>query len=340
MKRGLYGAGVLLASRVIPAGSEPVPLPGLTVAGPGVADAAATRRVWVWSDPHIGFCSDVTGDRDGAAWLKSAVSDIQEHVAPIAWTLSLGDIAHGSSNTEYEQYSEIRRSADFGPWFEIAGNHDFTGVKAGLWQTLLTQQQRFILADGNGVWICFGVENGGAGGRISEDMLRWLREAIARNQDRNVIVCSHQAVRRTVYGWRKDYNLLYCPSDTDPHPEPNRETTDAALERVERIARDLRVDLWLCGHIHGSKHTAESIARRGRTTFINVASITHAYGNQPSSSFVLEFRDGSRTVNARYRDHGTGTFDETLSTTIEFPQRWRISGPPALEPAEPATSGQ
>lgn len=339
---GLYGAGLLLADRIVPA-ATPL-LPGASSALAGAAHAAATRRVWVWSDPHIGLCSAASGDRDGAAWLQDAVDDIRNHAAPIAWTLSLGDIANSSKPAEYEQYGTIRRSTNFGPGFEIAGNHDFAGVKAGLWQACSGLPQRFILADGNGVWICFGAEASAAGGRLSEDLLRWLREAIARNQDRNVIVCSHQAVAHTVAGSQKDYHSLYCPTAADPKPEPepptandvpetaspkpHRETTDAALERVARIVDELRVDLWLCGHIHGSKHTAESIARHGRTTFINVASITHAYGNQPSSSFVLDFTDGTSTVNARYRDHGKGTFSEALSTTVEFPHPWRFSGPP------------
>ena len=312
----------------------------------GVADTAAVRRVWVWSDAHIGLCSTASGDRDGAAWLQDAVDDIRDCAGPVVCALSLGDIADDSTRAQYEEYANIRRRAGFGPWFEIAGNHDFAGVKAGLWEACVTPQRRFILADGNGVWICFGVEVSGAGGRISEDTLRWLREAIARNQDRNEIVCSHQAVSHTVLGSQKDYRALYCPSATDPAPErppadadpatPKRETTDAALQRVERIVDELRVDLWLCGHIHSNQRTAESIARRGRTTFINVASITHAYGDHASGSFVLEFRDGARTVDARYRDHGTGKFDEAFSTTVEFPQPWRFSGPPKFEAALPA----
>ena len=332
-----------LLAWVMPAIAAPV-----NTRGADAADTAAVRRVWVWSDVHIGLCTNSTGERDGAAWLQDAVADVRDHAGPIACVLSLGDIANSAARAQYVQYADIRRRATgMGPWFEYPGNHDYAGVKDGLWAEYVASPRRFILADGNGVWICFGAEAGGAGGRISEDTLRWLRESIARYQDRNVIVCSHQAVSRTVQGSQKDWCALYCPVAGDPLPEPlpaganpstpQRETTDAALQRVARIVDDLRVDLWLCGHIHGSKHTADSIVRRGKTTFINVASLTPAYGNHPSSSFVLEFRNGVRTVNARYRDHDAEKFDPALSTSVEFPYPWRFSGPPAIEPAKNAT---
>lgn len=312
------------------------------------SNTSAVRRVWVWSDSHIGLCSETSGDRDGAVWLQAAVDDIRDRVGPVVFTLSLGDVSTSSKQTEYDLYTGIRRraGAGFGPWFEIPGNHDFAGVRDGLWNTSVTPRRRFILTDGNGVWICLGVENSGAGGKISQATLRWLREAIAANQERNIIVCTHQAVPHTVHDSKKDWRVLYCEVAGDPPPDPpppdadpeapKRETCDAALQRVERLVDDLRVDLWLCGHIHSTKRTPDFIARRGRTTFIDVASITQAYGNKPSCSFVLEFRDGSRTVEARYREHGTGTFDKKFSTTVEFPRPWSFSGPPQLQPAAAA----
>ena len=299
------------------------------------ADTGAVRRVWVWSDAHIGLNNDTSRDRDGAEWLQAAAQDVRGRVGPVAWVLSLGDIANASQRAEYEQYAAIRTRSGLGPWFEIPGNHDYAGVKTGLWKNCVGSPRRFILADGNGVWICFGVERGGAGGKIAESTLAWLRGAIASNQTHNVIVCSHQALGHTVARSGASKNCLYCPMDGDPEPEGEGENKEEgsipAIKRVEKVVADLRVDLWLCGHIHGTSYGAGNSVRRGRTTFINIASITPSYGRHESGSFVLEFREGARAVTARRRNHSTGTTDKAFDTVVEFPYPWHFTGPPKIE---------
>ena len=52
----------------------------------------------------------------------------------------------------------------------------------------------------------------------------------------------------------------------------------AAIQRVEQVVKDLRVDLWICGHIHSSKRTKDYIVHKGNTTFLNAASINPVYG--------------------------------------------------------------
>jgi 3',5'-cyclic AMP phosphodiesterase CpdA len=299
------------------------------------ADTGAVRRVWVWSDAHVGLNDPASDGRDGAEWLARAAADLRQGAGPVAWMLSLGDICHSSQPEQFAAFGAFRRRAGIEPWFAVAGNHDYTATRTNLWREFVGQPRRFLLRDGNGVWICFGVERGGAGGRIAASTLSWLRGAIAASQGGNVIVCSHQAPGHTVARSDRGKNIVYCPMDGDPEPEGEgenkEEASPAAVQRVERLLDDLRVDLWLCGHIHSGARKPEAVARRGRTTAINVASISHAYKTGASRSYVLEFREGSRTVEARCRHHDEGRFDPAFSTTVEFPHPWRFTGPPKME---------
>jgi 3',5'-cyclic AMP phosphodiesterase CpdA len=309
------------------------------------AAADATRRVWVFSDCHVGLGGITNADKSVTQWLDHAVTDMQKTKLPISFVLTLGDLTHASQAEQFEQYLGLKKKAGYAPWWEIAGNHDHASIKEELWERYIKLPTRFTLADGNGIWICFSVERSGAGGKISQETLAWLRQTIQANSNKNVIVCSHQPVGHTVARSTKDHRLLYCPAPGDPEPglypgvEPTdpdakREATDEAIQRVEQLVKDVRVDLWLCGHIHSSSRNKDWIVKKGNTTYINVASVNPSYGNSNGGSFVLEFQPGSKTVAARYRNHESGIFMEKNSTTVEFPFPWQPATKPTLTPAK------
>lgn len=313
----------------------------LTVLPAVAADATGTvRQVWVWSDAHVGGGGISNAIGTTTEWLQSAVTDMRTHVGSVAFALGLGDVSNSSSAEELDLALKIEARSGFRPWWHIRGNHDHASSLDGVWQRTCGTPGCFTLADGNGIWICVSAERGSSGGRISAETLRWLHDTIASNQDRNVIVCTHQAVGHTVSRSNKDKNVLFCSLPGDPEPDlipgvngqpaTRREATDTAVQRVEHLLDDVRVDLWLSGHIHASARDANCLVHKGRTTFINVASLTHNYNTGVSGSFVLTFQSGSKTVQARFRNHDTGAFVDAFSTTVEFPFPWQFSDPPVL----------
>ena len=56
--------------------------------------------------------------------------------------------------------------------------------------------------------------------------------------------------------------------------------------------------------------------RKGRTTFINAASVSHVYGTKACNSLVLEFSEGSAEVSARCRHHDEACFVEEQSLMV------------------------
>lgn len=317
----------------------------LLLALPLLAADAPVRRVWVFSDCHVGLGGITNADSSVTQWLDVAVKDIQQTKLPISFVLGLGDLVHESLDTQFQTYLGIKKKAGFSPWWEINGNHDYASVKEGLWERRIGLPPRFTLADGNGIWIFFSAEQGGAAGKIAPETLAWLRQTIQANSNKNVIVCSHQPVGHTVARSTKDHRLLFCPMPGDPEPglypgvEPSdpdakREATDEAIARVEQLVKNVRVDLWLNGHIHSTARNKDWIVKKGNTTYINVASVNPSYGNSNGGSFVLEFQPGSKTVTARYRNHEAGIFMEKNSTTVDFPFAWQPVAKPTFTPAK------
>ena len=268
----------------------------------------ATRRVWVSADAHIGF---VAGGRDGGDWLELAARDAVENMGPIDFALFLGDATHAFTAEQFERYMHIRRHSGIGHWYEIVGNHDFHGTESGDWQRIVGGPFRFTLIDGNVAWICFSAERGRAAGKVSPETRTWLAEQLARHQDKNVIVCSHQLVYDTIAG----------SEDMERFLHPDRAIRDL-LDRF-------RVDLWLGGHLHGRPRTAEDAGRVDGTTFINVASVSHIYGTQAANSFLLLAEAGGTRMRARCRIHDEARYAENLEVTIPFPHPLRFGPLPA-----------
>ncbi len=297
------GAGLLLGC-----GADP-----LRQAVPG----PASRRLWVFADSHIGLGGRANDGRDGAEWLGLCLQDLRDRIAPVDYALALGDVTDDRGREDQlQRYVRIRDKSGLPGWYELAGNHDYGAIPAGRWRRLVKRPVRYALIDGTCAWFFISAEQGRSDGKVSRQTAAWLTEAIARHQDsRNIIVCSHQAVYGTVSG---------------------SGSSGACLNHrklVARILEAVRVDLWLCGHIHGGRRNAGYVRRRGKTTYINVASAGRAYGTGACVSYVLQMQEGSNVMSARCRDHERHAYLDDQSLQIEFPHAWRFFARPVLLPA-------
>ena len=287
-------------------------------------DGPGSRRIWAFADSHIGLGGRGNDGRDGAEWLELCLKDVRERIAPADYVLALGDVTDDRGREDQlRRYVQIRDDSGLPGWYELAGNHDHGAIPAGRWRRLVKRPVRYALIDGTAAWFFISSEQGKSDGKVSPLVARWLMAEIARHQDkRNIIVCSHQAVYGTVSG---------------------SASSSACLNHrklVAQILRTVRVDLWLCGHIHAGRRHAGYLARRGRTTFINVASAGHAYGTGACNGYILEMSEKSNAMLARCRDHERGVYVKDQQTRIEFPHAWRFFAKPVLLPARMGRSSR
>lgn len=270
-----------------------------------------TRRVWLLADTHIGRVED---GKDGDQWLRLAIQDLQANLPPVDYALFLGDMTARYTSRQFQKYAQLRDASGISPWYEIAGNHDYHGIESGEYFKWTISPLRYVVLDGNACWLFASAERSNAAGLMGEQTAEWLKESILQHQDKNIILCTHQLVYGTVEYSTRDARYL--------HPR----------ERVEKLLKEVRVDLCLGGHAHFAPRSTEYAKREDQTTFINVASITHAYNTGACLSYILEMQDGSREASMRCRIHDDRRFAPEFSLTVRFPYPFHFGHRPHLVP--------
>lgn len=246
-------------------------------------EGAKVRRAWVLSDIHCGYAE---GGKDGAAWLENACTDIRDSGIAMDHAVALGDLTHDGTEAEILAYLKARDTAGINRWHEIAGNHEYDKQgTAGAFTRMIRSTDPYSFLDGNVAWIMLSDEMKGVEGNLREESCQWLEKTLAGYRDKIVIVCSHQLVKGTVSA--SDQHARHL------HP----------ADRIADIIAKSKIDLWLCGHEHHTPYTPGHIVRKGQTTFINVASLSHAYKTGKSQSVILEFEEGTNRIIARRREH-------------------------------------
>ncbi len=245
------------------------------------------RKVWVLSDLHSGLTE---GGKDGAEWFGAACKDMQKDHADIAYAMTLGDIAHGGNEPQLKNYITTRDASGIKTWYEIAGNHEYHGGKADTFIQLIRSTDPYSIVDGNLVWIFLSDELPGVQGDLTPKTCDWLESELAKHKGKNIIVCSHQGV--------KDTTIKTNQGDRHLHP----------ADRISAIIAKSEIALWMSGHEHHSPYSEKHIARVENTTYINVASMSHAYKTGSSQSCLLEFVPGAKELVARRREHDTQKF--------------------------------
>lgn len=255
------------------------------------ADAAgqpAARRFWFVSDIHCGYAED---GKDGARWFSEACEDMKANEIGIDRAFTLGDLTHHGNAEQLKSYLNVRSSSGIAKWHELAGNHEYEKNRSiTAYEKLIRSIQPYSVLEGNVLVIMLSDEKGGVEGNLSENTCVWLENELAKHRDKVTIVCSHQLVKGTVVASEQKARHL--------HP----------AVRIQEIIARSKIDLWLCGHEHHTPYTPMHIVRRDQTTYINVASMNHAYGTGSSQSAVMELLPGGRELIIRRRDHDKRQF--------------------------------
>ena len=267
------------------------------------------RRVWVWADTHIGLGKD---GKDGGEWAELSIREMQKNLAAPDYTLVLGDITHRYRPEEFREYARLREFSGWPRWYELVGNHDFNGTTSGEYWRHVRREERYVLLDGNVAWILVSAERGKSDGILRPPTRAWLKKVVAKHQDKNVIVCTHQLVENTLRDSDHDGAVIY-PDDW-----------------IKQLLKDHRIDVWLCGHEHAGRRDRRQIRKIGRTLFVNVASLSHAYHTRACNSFLFEMNAGERAFDARCRHHDLEKYVPTLSTRVELAYAMRFDTRPRI----------
>jgi predicted MPP superfamily phosphohydrolase len=245
------------------------------------------RKVWVLSDLHSGLMAD---GKDGSEWFEEACADIRAEFPDIDFAMTLGDISHGGNEPQLLNYLKVRDASGVHTWYEVAGNHEYHGNSADLYVKHIRPIDPYSMVDGNIAWIFISDEKAGVPGELTPESCDWLEAELKKHKDMNIIVCSHQGV--------KDTTIQTDKRDRHIHPP----------ERIAEIIEKSNIALWMSGHEHHAPYTPKHIARVGETTYINVASMSHAYGTGGSQSCLMAFVPGSNNIIVRRRTHDTKEF--------------------------------
>lgn len=276
----------------------------------GEADKARVRNVLVLSDIHIGYKDD---EVDGAEWFSRAMDELNANQVPIDYAVALGDLVHRADAASYKTYLDIRQKSKISPWFEIAGNHDWSGNETKHFEASVRSIKPHAHVDGNVAWFFISDEDAGTRGFISDATIDWLRNGLEQHKDDIKIVCTHQLVADTV---RTSTNV-----DRIIHPK----------EKIAKVLADFHVDLWMFGHEHHRPYSKEEILRKNGTTFLNVASLSHAYKTKESQSYVLRFEQGAKQILARRRVHDVQDFVKDYDLAIPLDREIRLGAAVASE---------
>ncbi len=256
------------------------------------------------SDIHIGKRSD---NRDGESWLAESLEDLEENVGTIHYGLTLGDISHHGDRRSLKRYLRLRDESHIRRWYELAGNHEHRDGGIHNYRDLVGDTKPYCLIDGNIAWFFLSDERERIPGNMTNKSYRWLRNNIERHREKIIIFCSHQMPPNTI--GRSNENI-FCI-----HPR----------EKVNNLFSDLPIDLSLCGHEHHKPYSSKSMTRLDGTTYINVASVSHAYGTGTSASMILDFEEGSNEILVRRRDHDKTAFQEEFRLKVPLSKRIRLS---------------
>ena len=284
-----------LFTKKLTLGAAAVRVSGLFPGGVSAGALPRKRRIVVMSDIHVGRVAD---DQDGAVWLGHSMDDIRRHVDAVDYGLTLGDITHEGDRASLERYLALRDRSNVPRWFQLAGNHEYRNGGIRHYLELIGDTRPYLFVDGNIVWIFLSDERKRVSGNLTYHSYLWIKENLDKHRDKIIVFCSHQLPPNTL---RRSDEAIFCI-----HP----------TKWITELLTEYPITLYLCGHEHHQPYSGENILIRDGTTYINVASVNHAYGTGASGSLILEFEEGAHHIIARRRNHDAQSFEKARRISI------------------------
>ncbi len=261
------------------------------------------KKLWILSDAHIGHEEN---GKDGAEWLETAVEDMRS--VGVDYVIFLGDMSHSGRKEQLEAYKSLKKRLKAELWIEFPGNHDSKAVSSGAYHEVLETPYYWRVDIGTITMLSLPAERGNAAGLFVPEVAAWLTEQIGQPRSVDVIICAHQFPANTVYRTERPSRKL--------HPERD---VEAFLERCGG-----KIRAWFGGHIHSGPRNERYAVKKNGILFVNTGSVSHLYGTQASSSYLLSLEEGNNGITALYREHDSRTFkpEYTVHIPLSQPYRW------------------
>ncbi len=270
---------------------------------------AGSYDIVIGSDTHIGY-------QEATTTMESFVADVTQNLNPKD-VFCLGDLTHNATLQEYQTYRELRDQIPV-TVRECLGNHDHAPALSNEDNIARFQEElgydnhlhSYLL--GNNIFIFLSDDRqknmpGGLSyaGYMEPEQIAWFEDTVKANQDKNVIVLSHQSPKGTT--------VMSDETNMQMHP----------TDEIDRILNTYRIDLWFSAHAHsGFDHKSiheEMFAEKGPTTFVQVASVCKCYNTNEIQSRFVSLVEGSQEMLIRSRDHDAQAFNESLDTVVSLP---------------------
>ena len=220
-----------------------------------------------------------------------AMKDIRNMPFVPDMAIIAGDLVHKRDSQQYWDWMNILRSESGIPvWFEIAGNHDQNNPAAYLENS--GKPWHYAVRSGNILFIFLSDEVRSAVTDISDGVFEWWKDLVINNQDLIIVTITHAALKQSRL--LSTLNSTMCIKDS---------------ERFWEVIKKYRVDLWISAHTHLPNYLPikTSTRRKSGTFFLDISSI-HKHIASPIESWILIFKDGSRSLLCLSRNHEKGKF--------------------------------
>ncbi len=275
----------------------------------GEAPRSTGGRLTIWAHSDI-------QPRNGAEMIhyEIAVDDVAANIPGIYMAIVAGDIVHrrDAAHMYYQWFLDTRARAAIPYWYEIAGNHDENDI--GSYRHYINKPLHYTVQVGNVLIIFMSDEIRSAVTDISDNVFRWWKDLVVRNQDKILITVTHGCLAQS--------GLLATVNPT---------MTIRGSERFAKVLEHYPVDLWLSAHSHLPHYLRGKWShthRFSKTMFVDISAIRQDRWNTVESYF-LTFNRGDALLSIVPRDHIAHRFLSRYAVTYTLRTRfqWDTSSP-------------
>jgi hypothetical protein len=248
--------------------------------------SAGDGRLIIWAHADI-----QPRDEGEMSHYETAVKDIKTLPFVPDMALVAGDLVHRlDSQSRWDWMKGLREQTGIPLWFEIAGNHDLNDRASYLRNS--GRPLHYAVRYGNILFIFLSDEIRSAVTDISDGAFMWWRDLVVNNQDSIIVTVTHAALSTSGLIATANWTMKIRDSG-----------------RFRDVLLSHPVDLWISGHTHLPNFLAVKSATHEDhpTLFLDVSSI-HKSPGSPVESWILLFREGSRTLLCSPRNHEKGVF--------------------------------
>jgi 3',5'-cyclic AMP phosphodiesterase CpdA len=266
-------------------------------------NSKTTLKIWVLSDIQ-------PKNPNQRKEFEKAVRDINENVPDIDFSIVAGDIVNGSEEKDFDWYLSTRARSYIKEWYEIAGNHDLKLDRSKGYREKIRKDFYYSIVKGNILFIFMSNEFRGKPTKISDETFKWWKNLVINNQDKIIVVVTHAPLEGSgiPFSSMRDRQII-------------------GSKRFTEVLKNLKVDLWLSGHLHLPHSLTNNTVKKEKyngTVFMNVSSIrTEILGLKQSESRIIAFTCGSDRLLIRSRNHTRGDFNESLDAEFKLSKKYK-----------------